>query len=46
MPLEFALVSSNDWYRLPCDLPAGILASVRGLSVADGPVLEGGAARA
>ncbi|MFG2234601.1 hypothetical protein ACGFNX_32235 [Streptomyces sp. NPDC048723] len=33
--LEFALVYSNDWYRLPCDLPAGTPASVYGLSVTD-----------
>lgn len=33
--LEFALVYSNDWYRLPCDLPAGSLSTVRGLSVTD-----------
>ncbi|MFF4445657.1 hypothetical protein [Streptomyces sp. NPDC001502] len=33
--LEFALVYSNDWYQLPCDLPAGTLASVYGLSVTD-----------
>lgn len=33
--LEFALVYSNDWYRLPCDLPAGTLATVHGLSVTD-----------
>ncbi|MEU7602603.1 hypothetical protein [Streptomyces sp. NPDC041003] len=33
--LEFALVYSNDWYQLPCDLPSGTLASVRGLSVTD-----------
>jgi hypothetical protein len=33
--LEFALVFSNDWFQLPCDLPAGTLASVRGLAVTD-----------
>ncbi|WP_328455467.1 hypothetical protein [Amycolatopsis sp. NBC_00438] len=33
--LEFALVFSNDWYQLPCDLPAGTLASVQGLCVTD-----------
>ncbi|MFC9293794.1 hypothetical protein ACFTWH_07040 [Streptomyces sp. NPDC057011] len=33
--LEFALVYSNDWYQLPCDLPSGTLASIRGLSVTD-----------
>ncbi|QES51782.1 hypothetical protein DEJ50_31935 [Streptomyces venezuelae] len=33
--LEFALVYSNDWYQLPCDLPSGTLASVRGLCVTD-----------
>jgi hypothetical protein len=33
--LEFALVFSNDWFQLPCDLPAGTLASVQGLAVTD-----------
>ncbi|MDQ0847407.1 hypothetical protein [Streptomyces sp. V1I6] len=33
--LEFALVYGNDWYQLPCDLPAGTLASIRGLAVTD-----------
>lgn len=33
--LEFALVYSNDWYLVPCDVPAGTLASVRGLAVTD-----------
>ncbi|MFM9633528.1 MULTISPECIES: hypothetical protein [Streptomyces] len=33
--LEFALVYSNDWFHLPCDLPAGTLASLRGLAVTD-----------
>ncbi|MDJ0344128.1 hypothetical protein QMK19_36030 [Streptomyces sp. H10-C2] len=33
--LEFALVYSNDWYHLPCDLPAGTLASIQGLVVTD-----------
>ncbi|MGW6841655.1 hypothetical protein [Streptomyces sp. NPDC054958] len=33
--LEFALVYSNDWFLLPCDLPAGTLASIRGLMVTD-----------
>ncbi|QDQ09594.1 hypothetical protein [Streptomyces spectabilis] len=33
--LEFALVFSNGWYQLPCDVPAGTLASVRGLAVTD-----------
>ncbi|WP_221889754.1 hypothetical protein [Streptomyces sp. WAC06614] len=33
--LEFALVYSNDWYQLPCDLPAGTLATVQGLTVTD-----------
>jgi len=33
--LEFALVFSNDWYQLPCDLPAGTLATVHGLAVTD-----------
>ncbi|MDX6580046.1 MAG: hypothetical protein QOJ47_1595 [Gaiellales bacterium] len=30
---EFALVYGNDWFLLPCDLPVGSLALVRGLSV-------------
>jgi hypothetical protein len=33
--LEFALVFSNDWYQLPCDLPAGVVASIQGLAVTD-----------
>ncbi|MFB9237861.1 hypothetical protein ACFFWC_20245 [Plantactinospora siamensis] len=33
--LEFALVFSNDWYLLPCDLPAVALAEVQGLAVTD-----------
>jgi hypothetical protein len=33
--LEFALVYSNDWYLLPCDVPAGTLATVQGLAVTD-----------
>ncbi|OLF06005.1 hypothetical protein BLA60_33685 [Actinophytocola xinjiangensis] len=33
--LEFALVFSNDWYQLPCDLPAGTMARVRALVVTD-----------
>lgn len=33
--LEFALVFSNGWYQLPCDLPAGTLASIQGLAVTD-----------
>lgn len=33
--LEFALVFSNDWYLLPCDLPAGGIAGVQGLAVTD-----------
>ncbi|GGU12256.1 hypothetical protein [Streptomyces lateritius] len=33
--LEFALVYSNDWLHLPCDVPAGALASIRGLAVTD-----------
>lgn len=33
--LEFALVFSNDWYQVPCDLPAGVVASVQGLAVTD-----------
>ncbi|MEV6974061.1 hypothetical protein [Kitasatospora sp. NPDC093806] len=33
--LEFALVYSNDWYQLPCDLPVGTLATIQGLAVTD-----------
>ena len=33
--LEFALVFSNDWYQLPCDLPVGSIAAVQGLAVTD-----------
>ncbi|HEX2313536.1 MAG TPA: hypothetical protein VHJ17_07390 [Thermomonospora sp.] len=33
--LEFALVYSNGWFQVPCDLPAGTLASIRGLAVTD-----------
>jgi hypothetical protein len=33
--LEFALVFSNDWYQVPCDLPAGTFAVVEGLAVTD-----------
>jgi hypothetical protein len=33
--LEFALVYSNDWYLLPCDVPAGTLATIQGLAVTD-----------
>jgi hypothetical protein len=33
--LEFALVHSNDWFTLPCDLPAGTLASLQSLAVTD-----------
>jgi hypothetical protein len=33
--LEFALVYSNDWYQLPCDVPAGSLAAIQGLAVTD-----------
>jgi hypothetical protein len=33
--LEFALVYSNDWFLLPCDVPAGTFASVQGLAVTD-----------
>lgn len=35
MFLEFALVFSNDWFLLPCDLEAGTLAAVDGLAVTD-----------
>jgi len=33
--LEFALVFSDDWFLLPCDLEEGTLASVDGLVVTD-----------
>ncbi|MEV4441376.1 hypothetical protein AB0K09_20595 [Streptomyces sp. NPDC049577] len=33
--LEFALVFSNDWFLLPCDLPVGTLAALDGLAVTD-----------
>jgi hypothetical protein len=33
--LEFALVFSNSWFQLPCDLPAGTVATVQGLAVTD-----------
>jgi hypothetical protein len=33
--LEFSLVYSNDWFSLPCDLPAGTRATIQGLSVTD-----------
>jgi hypothetical protein len=33
--LEFALVYSNDWMLLPCDLPTGTLATIDGLVVTD-----------
>jgi hypothetical protein len=33
--LEFALVYGNDWYLLPCDVPAGTFATVQGLAVTD-----------
>ena len=31
--MEFALVYSNDWFVIPCTLPAGALAKVQGLAV-------------
>jgi hypothetical protein len=31
--MEFALVYSNDWFVIPCTLPSGALALVRGLAV-------------
>jgi len=31
--IEFALVYSNDWFVIPCTLPAGALATVRGMAV-------------
>jgi hypothetical protein len=33
MFMEFALVYSNDWFVIPCTLPAGALAQVRGMAV-------------
>jgi hypothetical protein len=33
--MEFALVYSNDWFALPCDLDTGTLAHVDGLAVTD-----------
>ncbi|WP_028926213.1 hypothetical protein [Pseudonocardia acaciae] len=33
--LEFALVYSNDWYQVPCDLPVGTLATIAALTVTD-----------
>ncbi|MQA95429.1 MAG: hypothetical protein GEV11_12550 [Streptosporangiales bacterium] len=33
--LEFALVYSNDWYLLPCDLDDGTLARIDGMVVTD-----------
>ncbi|WP_409495784.1 hypothetical protein [Amycolatopsis sp. cmx-11-12] len=33
--LEFALVFSNDWYQVPCDLPVGTLSRIQGLVVTD-----------
>ena len=31
--MEFALVYSNDWFMIPCTLPSGVLARVRGMAV-------------
>jgi hypothetical protein len=31
--MEFALVYSNDWFVVPCTLPSGALAEVKGLAV-------------
>jgi hypothetical protein len=31
--VEFALVYSNDWFVIPCTIPSGALAQVRGLAV-------------
>jgi hypothetical protein len=31
--MEFALVYSNDWFVIPCTLPAGALARIQGLAV-------------
>jgi hypothetical protein len=33
--LEFGLVYANDWFLLPCEVPVGSLARVRGLSVSN-----------
>ncbi|MEU7867127.1 hypothetical protein [Dactylosporangium sp. NPDC049140] len=33
--LEFALVYSNDWFHVPCDLPTGTVATIRGLTITD-----------
>jgi hypothetical protein len=33
--MEFALVYSNDWFIVPCTLPSGTLAQVKGLAVAN-----------
>ncbi|MER7772298.1 hypothetical protein [Kitasatospora sp. NPDC096140] len=33
--LEFALVYSNDWFQLPCELPVGTVATIQGLAVTD-----------
>jgi hypothetical protein len=33
--LEFALVFSNSWYQLPCDVPTGTLTAIQGLAVTD-----------
>ncbi len=32
---EFALVFSNDWFVIPCDLPVGSLSQVKGIVVTD-----------
>jgi hypothetical protein len=31
--MEFALVYANDWFVIPCTLPAGAVATVRGMAV-------------
>jgi len=33
MFLEFGLVTSNDWFLVPADLPTGVVADVRGIAV-------------
>ena len=33
LTIEFALVYANDWFLIPCALPSGSLANVRGLTV-------------
>jgi hypothetical protein len=35
MLMEFGLVYANDWFLIPCELPVGAWAQVRGLAVTD-----------